>query len=165
MGIVTPEDLEAFVSLFDASDWDQVHVEFGDFVLHLGKSPEDVGHKGLSPAKLPPSIEAPPASAAPPPKEADPKVPSPREEAVPTGWVAVRAPHLGTFYRSPKPGAAPYVEVGQVVTAVTDVCLLEVMKLFTTLRAGASGILRRVCVEDSQMVESGDLLFLLEPNS
>ena len=47
----------------------------------------------------------------------------------------MRAPNLGTFYRAPKPGAPPYVAVGQRVEAATEVCLIEVMKLFTSVRA------------------------------
>jgi acetyl-CoA carboxylase biotin carboxyl carrier protein len=83
---------------------------------------------------------------------------------VPEGWVGIRAPHLGTFYRAPKPGAPPLIDVGQAVGEETEVCLLEVMKLFTTLRAGKSGTVRRVCAADAQMVESGDILFLIEPH-
>jgi acetyl-CoA carboxylase biotin carboxyl carrier protein len=162
VGTVTPEDLEAFVSLFDSSDWDQVHVEFGDFALHLSKVASDLAQTSLRPAQphAPSSASLP---AGPPSTHAPPPASSAGKDVVPEGWVAVRAPHLGTFYRAPKPGADPFVEVGQSVNAETDVCLLEVMKLFTTLRAGSSGILRRICAKDAQMVESGDLLFLLEP--
>jgi acetyl-CoA carboxylase biotin carboxyl carrier protein len=82
---------------------------------------------------------------------------------VPSHWVAVTAPNLGTFYRSPKPGVAPYVTVGQAVTADTEICLLEVMKLFTTVRAGTAGVVRRICVEDAVMVDYGAVLFYIEP--
>ena len=78
--------------------------------------------------------------------------------------MAVKAPHLGTFYRAPKPGVAPFVEVGQAVEPSTEVCLLEVMKLFTTVAAGAKGVVRRICVDDAVLVEFGQTLFYLEPN-
>ena len=58
----------------------------------------------------------------------------------------VRAPNLGTFYRAPKPGAAPYVAIGQKVEAETEVCLIEVMKLFTSVCAGVAGTVREVLV-------------------
>ena len=61
---------------------------------------------------------------------------------------AVRAPNLGTFYRSPKPGAPPYVQVGQRVEPSTEVCIIEVMKLFTSVHAGFRGVVRQVLVED-----------------
>lgn len=73
------------------------------------------------------------------------------------------APHLATFYRAPKPGEDPYVEVGSRVSADSEVCLLEVMKLFTALRAGVDGTIRRICVEDGALVEGGQVLFLVEP--
>ncbi len=75
----------------------------------------------------------------------------------------MRAPNLGTFYRSPKPGAAPYVTVGQTVGADTEVCLIEVMKLFTSVLAGVGGAVRRVLVEDAELVEYDQPLFLIEP--
>ena len=82
---------------------------------------------------------------------------------MPDHWVAVRAPNLGTFYRSPKPGVPPYVTVGQPVAADTEVCLIEVMKLFTSVLAGVEGAVRKVLVEDSELVEYGQPLFLIEP--
>ena len=83
----------------------------------------------------------------------------------PMGWVPITAPNLGTFYRAPKPGVAPYVEVGQRIGEATEVCLIEVMKLFTPVRAGVSGRIARACVEDGEMVEFGAPLFLVEPES
>ena len=82
----------------------------------------------------------------------------------PAHWVAVRAPNLGTFYRAPKPGAAPYVSVGQKVDAETEVCLIEVMKLFTYVLAGVSGH----CAAESwsrmrNSSNSTSRLFLIEP--
>ncbi len=84
--------------------------------------------------------------------------------AVPPGLTAIRAPNVGTFYRAPKPGAPPYVELGQAVTGDTEVCLIEVMKLFTPVRAGVAGTVREVCVSDGELVEHDQVLFLVEPN-
>jgi acetyl-CoA carboxylase biotin carboxyl carrier protein len=82
---------------------------------------------------------------------------------VPLHWIAVTAPNLGTFYRSPKPGAAAYVDIGQPVEVDTEICLIEVMKLFTAVRAGVTGIVRRICAKDAEMVEFGQTLFYIEP--
>jgi acetyl-CoA carboxylase biotin carboxyl carrier protein len=155
--------LEAFIGLFEASDWDKVSIELDDFALHLSKS-----HEQASPERYSLAGQAADRTASTPTRTsasvAQAAAESPSAEAVvPVGWLEIRAPHLGTFYRSPKPGAAPYVDVGQRVESDSDVCLLEVMKLFTTLRAGSAGVVRRVVAKDSQMVESGDLLFVLEP--
>jgi acetyl-CoA carboxylase biotin carboxyl carrier protein len=69
---------------------------------------------------------------------------------------------LGTFYKAPKPGAAPFVEVGQIVDKEDTVCVIEVMKLFSTITAGVQGRIVKVLVEDSQMVEFNQPLFLVE---
>jgi acetyl-CoA carboxylase biotin carboxyl carrier protein len=167
VGKVSVEDLEAFVRLFDASDWDRVEVEVEDFALVLAKSSQPG-------QQIPALLAQPPAHrAASNQKTSDEELPSekplpartPAAANVPEGCLAIRAPHLGTFYLSPKPGAAPYVKPGQSVNADTEICLLEVMKLFTTLRAGMSGVIRAICAKDSALVESGDVLFWVEPNS
>ena len=77
--------------------------------------------------------------------------------------VAVRAPNLGTFYRAPKPGAPAYVEVGQVIDADTEVCLIEVMKLFTPVKSGVKGTVRQIVVNDGTMVEYEQILVIVEP--
>ncbi|HVW67362.1 MAG TPA: acetyl-CoA carboxylase biotin carboxyl carrier protein [Steroidobacteraceae bacterium] len=65
----------------------------------------------------------------------------------------VRSPLLGTFYRAPKPGAAPFVEVGTVVEEDTVVAIIEVMKLMNTVRAGVRGTVTEVLVSDGVLVE------------
>ncbi|CAN0494950.1 unnamed protein product, partial [Phaeothamnion confervicola] len=85
------------------------------------------------------------------------------EVSIPAGMVAVRAPNLGTFYRAPKPGAPAYVEVGQVIDADTEVCLIEVMKLFTPVKSGVHGTVRQIVVNDGTMVEYEQILVIIEP--
>lgn len=75
----------------------------------------------------------------------------------------MRAPYLGTFYRSAKPGSAPYVEVGATTEMDTEVCLIEVMKLFTAVRAGIAGRVHSVLVNDGQLVEANQPLLVIEP--
>jgi acetyl-CoA carboxylase biotin carboxyl carrier protein len=65
----------------------------------------------------------------------------------------VASPLLGTFYRSPKPGAPPFVEVGTPVTEDTIVAIIEVMKLMNTVRAGARGTVTEILPADGQLVE------------
>ena len=80
----------------------------------------------------------------------------------PQGHVFIRAANLGTFYRAPKPGAPAYVNVGDTVTPEAEVCLIEVMKLFTPLHAGVKGVVREILVNDSSLVEFDQPLFLVE---
>jgi len=74
----------------------------------------------------------------------------------------IKSPMLGTFYRSPKPEAPPFVEVGQSVTEDDVVCIIEVMKLFNTVRAGVRGRIAKILPENAQLVEYNQLLFLVE---
>lgn len=78
------------------------------------------------------------------------------------GYIPIRSPMLGTFYRAPKPGAPPFVEVGRWVSADDSVCIIEVMKLFNTVKANVRGRIAKVCAENGQMVEYQQTLFLVE---
>jgi oxaloacetate decarboxylase (Na+ extruding) subunit alpha len=77
--------------------------------------------------------------------------------------VKVESPMVGTFYRSPTPGAPPFVEEGDRVDVGQTLCILEAMKLFNELKSDHTGILRRVLVENGDAVEYGQPLFELEP--
>ena len=85
------------------------------------------------------------------------------EEIAEKGFIAIKSPMLGTFYKSPKPNEPPFVEVGQVVNEDTTVCIIEVMKLFSTIHAGSRGRIERICAEDGQLVEYDQILFLVNP--
>ncbi|MDR4127156.1 acetyl-CoA carboxylase biotin carboxyl carrier protein [Yanghanlia caeni] len=74
----------------------------------------------------------------------------------------IKAPLLGTFYRSPAPGEKPFVEVGQRVKADDTLCIIEVMKLFNSLEAGVEGIVKEIRANDSDLVEFGQALFLIQ---
>ncbi|HEX5245616.1 MAG TPA: acetyl-CoA carboxylase biotin carboxyl carrier protein [Gaiellaceae bacterium] len=79
------------------------------------------------------------------------------------GYHRVESPMVGTFYRAPQPGAAPFVEVGDVVVQGQTLCILEAMKLMNEVKADLEGIVRSIGVENAQPVEFGQVLFELEP--
>ena len=85
--------------------------------------------------------------------------PAPPREA--SGDV-IASPMLGTFYRAPAPGAAPYVDVGSRVEPDTIVCIIEVMKMMNSVNAGVSGTIAEVCVENGEAVEYDAPLFRVE---
>jgi acetyl-CoA carboxylase biotin carboxyl carrier protein len=94
-----------------------------------------------------PSAGAPPAAAAEP-------------DAGQDGHV-VKAPMVGTFYRSPSPDAKAFVEVGQAVKEGDTICIIEAMKLMNEIEADASGVVKAILVENGQPVEYGQPLFIL----
>jgi len=73
----------------------------------------------------------------------------------------VKAPMVGTFYRSPSPDAKPFVEVGQAVKEGDTICIIEAMKLMNEIEADASGTVKAILVENGQPVEYGQPLFIL----
>jgi len=69
--------------------------------------------------------------------------------------VAVRAPLPGTFYRAPRPGAAPFVEVGSRVEADTVIGIVETMKLMNSVHAGVAGVVAGFCVANAEFATQG----------
>jgi len=103
-----------------------------------------------------PGGPAPPADA---PVAVQPRDPVP---AAPN-LMRIEAPMVGTFYRAPEPGAAPYVEEGDIVVAGQTLCILEAMKLMNEIKAEVEGQVKSILVENAQPVEYGQVLFELEP--
>jgi acetyl-CoA carboxylase biotin carboxyl carrier protein len=76
----------------------------------------------------------------------------------------VSAPMVGTFYRSPSPGAPPFVEIGSKVKKGGPICIIEVMKLFTTIHAEWSGTVKEIGAKNAELVEYGQMLFVIAPD-
>ena len=98
------------------------------------------------------------------------QVPRPSEAGLPgaddgAGLVAVVAPLPGTFYRAPRPGAAPFVEVGDEVGEDTVVAIVETMKLMNSVHAGTRGRVARICLENAELAAQGAALMLIEPDT
>ncbi|ETI63698.1 carboxylesterase [Sphingobium sp. C100] len=152
-------DIEILADLFKAGGWTELRVESGAISLLLSKDKAtlslDGGHQAaVSVAAAPPVVEDMPVQSA---SDGIGASAGPIDPA----WTAVKAPNLGTFYRSPKPGSPPFVEVGQRVEAQSELCLIEVMKLFTSVKAGVAGTVRHVAVADADLVEGGQPLFYI----
>ncbi len=76
---------------------------------------------------------------------------------------SIKSPMVGTFYRAPAPGAKPYVDVGQIVSAGQVVCIVEAMKLMNEIESEVAGRVVKIPVENGKPVEFGQTLFLIEP--
>jgi len=77
--------------------------------------------------------------------------------------ITITSPIVGTFYRSPSPDAAPFVEVGVKVKKGQVLCIVEAMKLMNEIESEADGVVVKILVENGQPVEYGEPLFLIEP--
>lgn len=153
---LTHEDVERILRIIDeAKHLEELDLVYGDFRLHIRRNAS--GERSIAP-----SVDL-PASAAPARAPAAAAAAKPAAQPVPAGMVAIRAPMLGTFYRSPSPGEKPFVEVGQRVKADDTVCLIEVMKLFNSIKAGVDGKIAEIRAENAALVEYNEVLILIEP--
>jgi acetyl-CoA carboxylase biotin carboxyl carrier protein len=154
---LTARDIAEITRLLEDSSFDELHLEIDGLKIHLRRS-----------GAAPPAPEAAPATA---PRRRAAHTASAPAGAVPAtanmpedpALVAVRAPLLGTFYRAPKPGAPPFVEVGATVEPDTIIGIIEVMKLMNTVRAGTSGKVCEIRARDGSLVEYGETLLSIDP--
>ena len=108
-----------------------------------------------------------PASPAPAPEVRAPSAPAPAagppaaDRAAGQEGHVVKAPMVGTFYRSASPDAKPFIEVGQAVKEGDTICIIEAMKLMNEIEADAAGTVKAILVENGQPVEYGQALFIL----
>ena len=109
------------------------------------------GHVGAAAA---PTAQAP---AAPAPAAAAP--------APASNLVEIKSPMVGTFYKSPEPGAEAYVKVGSRVSPGQVVCIIEAMKIMNEIESEVSGVVKEVLLDNSQPVEFGQPLFRVDPNA
>ncbi len=94
-------------------------------------------------------------------------LPAPHAPAAPapvTHLKDIKSPMVGTFYKSPEPGADAYVKMGTRVSPGQTVCIIEAMKIMNEIEAEIAGVIREVLVEDAQPVEFGQTLFRVDPN-
>ncbi|RTL71964.1 MAG: acetyl-CoA carboxylase biotin carboxyl carrier protein [Hyphomicrobiales bacterium] len=160
---LTHQDVRDILKIIDSAEHlNEIELAMGGFRLHVvrgaagGASLARSGHVVAGPATAAPAHAPSPVSPAP---AADPA-----SQAVPAGIVAIRAPMLGTFYRAPAPNERPFVEVGQRVKADDTVCMIEVMKLFNSIRAGVDGTVVKICADNAAMVEFNQVLVHVKPD-
>jgi acetyl-CoA carboxylase biotin carboxyl carrier protein len=83
---------------------------------------------------------------------------------VSTGELDLKSPMIGTFYRSPSPESASYVEIGSEVNPETVVCIIEAMKVMNEIKAEIKGVITQTLVENGKPVEFGQPLFKVRPS-
>jgi acetyl-CoA carboxylase biotin carboxyl carrier protein len=159
---LTEEDVLEILRLIEESDFEYFELRSGDLNLTVSKGGyAPAGHAAapLAPPQPPQRREEPAAAEAPAP-EGPARGPADRD-----GLAPIVAPMVGTFYRAPEPGAAPFVEVGAPVEADTTVGLVEVMKVFTSIPAGTAGTIAEVVAGNAEFVEKGAVLFYVTPGA
>jgi acetyl-CoA carboxylase biotin carboxyl carrier protein len=137
---LTAADVAEIMRLVEQSKFDELNLEIDGIKLTLRRA-------GAS-AKFVPSLT--------PPGSLDAAAGA--ADAVDANFKDITSPMLGTFYRAPKPGSAPFVEIGSVVHEDSVIAIIEVMKLMNTVRAGAKGVITQILPADETLVEFGEVL-------
>lgn len=160
--------LEMIELIKASSNFSEVRLRTGELEIELRRSSEsDVNGSTPPPLDAQPGVASRAADPAAAPSHeagrAAPQARAPRKDSVPdrAGVQLVCAPMVGTIYRAPQPGAAPFVKVGQAVLPNTQLCIIEVMKLMNSIEAGCAGIVSEILVTDRQTVEPGQELFAI----
>ena len=168
---LTHSDIAEIIKLVDQSTLDEFVVEVGDLKVEIrrkGAMPSAPAGVAAPAPPAPPSAAIsppePPSLTSPAPAPAQPKSPpaSPGEPVLGDGQVAIRSPMVGTFYRRSSPDEPAYVEVGSEVEVDAPLCLVEVMKLYTTIYAKTPGRVARICASDAELVEYDQVLFIID---
>ena len=147
------KEIREILELLKGSDVSEFELGRGDTMLKLRRGPANA-------PVLPPPV-APPAPAAPPrPAEVPPAAASVPPK--PT-YKEIVSPIVGTFYRSPAPDAAPFVEVGTRVVKGQVLCIVEAMKIMNQIESDTTGTIAAIIVENAQPVAYGQALFHVTP--
>jgi len=153
--------IETLIKALDASGVAEVVISEGDSQVALRKA----NAPGTAPAAPAAAAPAPaPVTAAPVAEAAPAAAPAPAADARPASWKEITAPMVGTFYDKPSPESAPFVAVGDTVSAGDAVCILEAMKLMSEIAAEENCVIREILVENGDALGFGDVIMYVEPN-
>jgi len=146
---IDPDLVRELAKILDDTGLSEIEVEHGELRLRIART------LVAAAAPVHQHIVQAPAAAAPPPAVAAPAADASHPGAVPS-------PMVGTAYLSPEPGAAPFIKVGDTVTAGQTLMVVEAMKTFNPIPAPRAGKITAILVSDSHPVEYGEPLVILE---
>ena len=153
------EEIAEILKAIDSSSCDELVVETGELKLEARRNGAAGAPTPVREASAPAAASASASATA---RPAPAAAPTPKIEAG-SNQAMITAPMVGTFYRAPSPDAAPFVEIGSVVRKGEPVCLIEVMKLFTTINAEHDGRIVEIAAQNGELVEFGQTLFVINP--
>ena len=151
------KEIKSVIDLMSRNGLTEFELERDNFKIRICKSAGGGAPQITYLPSAPVSLPAPQAAGSPQPQTALP--PSPAKQNLPT----INSPMVGTFYRSPSPDSASYVEVGTQVTEDTVVCIIEAMKVMNEIKAEMRGVITEILVESGKPVEFGQPLFSIKP--
>jgi len=141
--------IKTLIELVENSGIAELEIKEGEEFVRISRSSSAVQHVYAAPQHHAAPVAAAAAVAA-----------APAEPAAPEGHV-VKSPMVGSFYRSPSPGAKAFVDIGQSVSVGDTLCIIEAMKLLNEIESDHSGVIKAILVESGQAVEFGQPLFII----
>lgn len=149
--------IKKLISLLEESNIEELEIKEGEESVRISRGSKIVAPP-LQTFVQPSPIAAPAATAVEPQDNALTLTPA----APPTSGHEIKSPMVGTFYRSPSPGAAVFIEVGQSVKPGDVVCIVEAMKMMNQIEADKSGVIKTILVDDGEPVEFDQPLVIIE---
>jgi len=162
--------VKKLIEIIDESTVDSIEITSDKGMkIRISKSPQQRGAVQMAtPLPIPAIVPAPAALGRVTPAQGMPMMPEGEAAAPPEApkstALEVKSPMVGTFYKSPEPGAKAYVAVGDRVSKGQALCIIEAMKIMNEIESEYAGIIREIVVEDAQPVEYGQVLFKIDPN-
>jgi acetyl-CoA carboxylase biotin carboxyl carrier protein len=148
------KEIKEIISLMEEHNLSEIEIEKGDQKIKLRKTlktdsgipmEQQAAMQSYRAVETPHSVEHP-------------------QEKKPSSLVEIKAPIVGTFYRSPSPDAASFVEIGQDIEIGQVVCIIEAMKLMNEIKSEVRGKVVDILVENADPIEFGQILILIEPS-
>ena len=163
--------VKKLIEMIDESSVDSIEITSDKGMkIRISKSPNQRGTVQMAaPMAMPAMVPAPAPRVSPAqgvPAVSETEIPASAAEPAKKGGngLEVKSPMVGTFYKSPEPGAKAYVSVGDRVAKGQIVCIIEAMKIMNEIESEYAGVVKEVNAQDAQPVEYGQVLFTIDPN-
>jgi len=150
--------IKKLIELLEDSDVAEIEIVEGEESVRIARA---AVMSSVAPAATPQPFTQQPIYPSAAPAQPETSGSDDSEDLLPPGTI-VESPMVGTFYRSPTPGAKPFVEIGQTVSKGDTLCIIEAMKIMNQIVAETSGTIRAIVVEEGQPVEYGEPLIVID---
>jgi acetyl-CoA carboxylase biotin carboxyl carrier protein len=154
--------VKKLIEMLEESSLAEIEIREGEEAIRISRASSVGGGAAVVGNAGPVTHHA--APAVPPSQAAAPAAPTAAQSqppAAPTGH-AVTSPMVGTFYRSPSPGAQAFVDIGSEVKVGDVLCIIEAMKMMNQIESDKAGMVKAILKENGQPVEFGEPLFVIE---
>ncbi len=155
------KEIRDLIDFISQSGLEEVNIETEEFKIKVKRNAEMAANTVMAAAPAPAPVAAPAPAAA-------PAAPAPSAPAAAASddakYQTIKAPMIGTFYRSANPESDAFVQIGDKVTAGQTVCIIEAMKLFNEIESEISGTIVKVLVDNASPIEYDQPLFLVDPS-